>query len=134
MECLITFEDITSETYCEYQTSPSNTWHVCLCGSDMVEEMRRTQFGQYIDELSTDCAATLTRMVEKGPPVWVAEETALAIPESDTHVCKLWYCSDGKERNAKLEGAVEGAERDALWNQHKELLQVVKAAKAAEDS
>lgn len=39
---------------------------------------------------------------------------AMPVPEGDTHICKLWYASDGIERSAKVENAVEGIERDKL--------------------
>lgn len=40
----------------------------------------------------------------------------------DTHVCKLWFASDGKERSAKLTNAVEGVERERLWQELKEFI------------
>lgn len=38
----------------------------------------------------------------------------MPMPEGDTHVCALWYASDGLERPAKVTGAVEGEAREAL--------------------
>lgn len=35
---------------------------------------------------------------------------------------KLWFALDGEERSAKLEGAVEGDERDALWAELNEFI------------
>jgi hypothetical protein len=46
----------------------------------------------------------------------------LAIEETDTHVCKLWFAVDGQERTAKLKGAVEGEEREKLWNELREFI------------
>ena len=40
----------------------------------------------------------------------------------DTHVCKLWFASDGKERSAKLTNALEGEERERLWQELKEFV------------
>ena len=31
--------------------------------------------------------------------------------------CKLWFSSDNQERSAKLEGALEGEDRQKLWNE-----------------
>ena len=42
--------------------------------------------------------------------------------ESDTHVCALWFAIDGKERSAKLKGAVEGVEREKLWKELNEFI------------
>lgn len=35
---------------------------------------------------------------------------------------KLWFALDGKERSAKLKGAPEGEEREALWKELNEFI------------
>ena len=50
------------------------------------------------------------------------DKHAFPLDENDTHVCQLWYALDGKERSGKLKGAVEGDERDALWEELKEFI------------
>lgn len=84
----------------------------------IVEKLLAEQFPNFIDRVKqTDCQAELRRLLSKGPPIWLEDKHALPLAqeETDTHVCKLWYASDNLERSAKLKGAVEGAERDALW-------------------
>ena len=36
----------------------------------------------------------------------------------------MWFAVDGQERTAKLKGAVEGEEREKLWNELKEFISV----------
>ena len=84
-----------------------------------------TQFQQYVDRVKkTDCQAELRRLLASGPPIYVSDKVALPLAEeeTDTHVCKLWFAVDGQERTAKLKGAVEGEEREKLWNELKEFI------------
>ena len=83
-----------------------------------------TQFETYINDVKkTDCQATLRRLLKRGPPIYVSDKHAFPLAEeNDTHVCKLWFALDGKERSAKLKGAVEGEERDVLWLELKEFI------------
>ena len=73
---------------------------------------------------TTDCQAELRRLLATGPPIYISDKHAMPLPEhtGDTHVCKLWYASDNLERSAKLSNAVEGAERDALWEELKQFI------------
>lgn len=81
----------------------------------------------------TDCQAELRRLLARGPPIYIQDGHALPlIHESDTHVVRLWFASDGQERSAKLQGAVEGEEREALWNQLKEFI-IVQGKEAGDD-
>jgi hypothetical protein len=36
MECMCTLEDITEESYCEYQTMPSGKWHPAMYSAGIV--------------------------------------------------------------------------------------------------
>lgn len=47
---------------------------------------------------------------------------ALARPETDTHVSRLWFASDNVERSAKLTGAPEGEAREELWTELREFV------------
>jgi hypothetical protein len=124
-ECMISMEDITEEdgNYCEYQTSPSGAWHPAKCEAANVQHLVDTQYQKYIDNIQkADCAAAARRLMAKGPPEWVADKHMMPVPEGDTHVCRLWYASDNKERTASLAGAVHGEARVALWAEHRTLL------------
>ncbi|KAL4093797.1 hypothetical protein PRIC1_011227 [Phytophthora ramorum] len=125
LECMATMDDITEEdnNFCEFQTSPSGSWHAALFCVDVVEQLLATQFHTYMKKVQeADCKAELRRLVAKGPPVWLEDKHALPVPEGDTHITKVWFAKDEEERSAKLDGAVEGQARDVLWKELQQLL------------
>lgn len=123
MTCLCTWDDITEEEYCEYQTAPSMDWHPCLYSAEVVEQLLASQFQNYVDNVQkSDCAKELTRLLTSGPPIWLHDKQALPLPEGETHVVNLWFCRDGREVSAKLKGALVGEEREALWDNLKQFL------------
>ena len=73
------------------------------------------------------------RLMEKGPPVWVSDPHGLPLEEGvDTHVDMLWFASDGAERSAKLKDALEGEERQTMWDEHQMLFKALQEGEAAE--
>jgi hypothetical protein len=115
------------------------TWHPCFYERSVVEHLLKTQFGAFLERVKkTDCQAELRRLLRDGPPIWLSDQHALPLPGStkegeesaeddetsprDTHVCTLWYAGENTEVSAKLEGAVEGDDRDSLWNELKRFL------------
>jgi len=134
MCCLCTMEDITEEdgNYVEYQTHPSMKWHPALYEQSVVEELRKSQFHAFVERVkTTDCQAELRRLLATGPPVYISDKHAMPLPDDETHIVKLWYASDGKEISAKLDGAVEGEERQMFWEELKEF--IILDGKDAED-
>mmetsp|Transcript_10554 Transcript_10554/g.33740 ORF Transcript_10554/g.33740 Transcript_10554/m.33740 type:complete len:148 (+) Transcript_10554:70-513(+) len=122
LECMITLEDIDETNYCEYQTAPSLLWFPAKAASAAIEELRRTQFKQFMERLeTTDCEAEMRRLQEKGPPIYVEDKNVLPLPEGETHVSRLWYLADDAEISAKLEGALEGDDHQRLWDELKEV-------------
>ena len=111
-------------------SSPSMTWHPCFYERSVVEHLLKTQFDAFVERVKkTDCQAELRRLLKDGPPIWLSDPHALPLPKdpetdepTDTHVCALWYAGDDVEVSAKLEGALEGDDRDNLWNELKEFL------------
>jgi len=84
-----------------------------------------SQFQRFLDNVQkTGCKAELRRLVMQGPPIYISDRHALPLADKDkdTHVCKLWYADDGLERSAKLKGALEGDERNALWEKIRQIL------------
>ena len=65
---------------------------------------------------TSDCEAELRRLMEAGPPIYIRDDHGFPLDDGDTHVINLWFAADDKEISAKLVGAVEGEERDELWN------------------
>lgn len=135
-ECKATMEEITEKdgNFVEYMTVPSNTWHPCGFSKTTVQYLQSTGFNKYIQDVekaSKDCAAAVKRLITKGPPLYLSDDIAMPVPEGDTHVELLWFADDDKEVSAKLTGALEGKEREALWSSQKETLQAMLAAEEA---
>jgi hypothetical protein len=102
----------------EFQGYPSLQWRPALFEQAAVEQLMADQFHQFVERVkTTDCQAELRRLLAAGPPVYVSDANGFPLPEGDTHVLRLWYASDNQERLAKLAGAVDGEEREALWNE-----------------
>lgn len=135
LECLVTMEDITVENYVEYQIYPSMKWKTCYMEQCVVEELLATQFTRYVSQVrAADCQAELSRLLSQGPPIYISDPIGLPLRSDDDdddddtkveaeegrHVHALWYSSDEQIRSAKLNGAVEGAERQKLWEELKE--------------
>lgn len=144
MECVVTMEEIDNSNYVEYLCYPSFIWKPCLMEQSVVEELLKTQFYNYINETkTTDCQATLKRLLIKGPPIYISDKIGLPLNNdtndddnkedndddkntttennnNDTHICALWYSSDQKIHSSKLHGAVVGIHRQQLWNELKE--------------
>jgi hypothetical protein len=108
----------------EYQTAPSMQWNPCMYEQSVVVELVDTQFTAFVDRVkTTDCQAELRRLLDAGPPIYISDKHAMPLPDNgDTHIIQLWYASDKKERSAKLKGAVEGEERQALWDELKQFI------------
>ena len=107
----------------EYQTAPSGKWHPALYEEEVVEQLLNTQFHDFVKKVkTTDCQAELRRLLTSGPPIWLSDKHALPIPEGDSHIVQVWYASNGQEKSAKLDGAVDGDERQALWDELNEFI------------
>eukprot|EP00934_Nitzschia_sp_Nitz4_P005636 Nitzschia sp. Nitz4//NODE_293_length_29386_cov_71.949235//6647//7198//NITZ4_additional_000033-RA//1//CDS//3329531821//5626//frame0 len=126
LECLATMEDITLEdgNYVEYQTYPSMKWYPAKYEQSVVEKLQREQFHTFVKKVKeTDCQAELRRLLTKGPPIYLEDAHAMPLEEADdTHIVTLWFSSDNQERSAKLDGAVEGEQRDKLWEELKQFI------------
>jgi hypothetical protein len=115
-------EDITVEdkNYVEYQSYPSMKWKPAMYEESVV---RQTQFHSYIERVKkTDCQAELRRLLADGPPIFISDKHALPLEEGDERVIRLWFASTNQEQSAKLDGAVEGREREELWEELKEFI------------
>jgi hypothetical protein len=121
----------------EYQSFPSLKWQPAKFEESTVEHLLNNQFHTFIEKVkTTDCQAELRRLLAQGPPIYIEDKHAmpLADPDTDTHICKLWFQRDNVETTAKLDGAVEGQERDKLWEELKSFIVVEGKEKGDEDS
>jgi hypothetical protein len=117
-ECLVTMEDITEDNYVEYLSRPSGLWQPAKIEQSVVEHLICTQFNDYVAKVrQSDCQAELRRLLESGPPIYVSDPHGLPLIETDTHIEFLWFSSDQQTRSARLQNAVEGAERERLWEE-----------------
>ena len=108
----------------EYQTFPSLEWYPAKYEASVVMKLLQDQFHNFVSKVkTTDCQAELRRLLAAGPPVYISDKHALPLPENgDTHISQLWFSSDNQERSAKLDGAVEGEEREKLWDELKQFI------------
>jgi len=118
-----------AEISVEYQSYPSMKWRPALFERCVVEQLLETQFHQFVERVkTTDCQAELKRLLAKGPPVYLEPDKhamPLAEPDTDTHICMLWFAArPHQEVPAKLDGALEGADRDELWTELKQFVVV----------
>lgn len=153
LTCLCTWDDISLEagTYCEYRIHPTKTWHSSNFSSDILRHLLKTQFGKYLSDVekaSKDCAAAVRRLINKGPPIYIADATALPLypgeeaeasagservaKEELRHVDCLWFSDTNQEVGAKLEGCMEGEDRLELWNTQKQTLEAMEAVEKGE--
>ena len=143
MTCMCTWDDIDADSYVEFQVSPTMRWCQSKFGEPAVRQLLATQYKTYIENVQkSDCIKEFTRLMASGPPIWISDKHGLPMPEDgqDTHICKLWFMNGDKTESAKLEGALEGEERQKLWDDMKSFSALVKekdaakkAAKAAAD-
>jgi len=122
LECMATMENITVENdnYCFYKTMPSGTWHPSKFCIYIVEELLNTQFDKYIHNInSSDCLAELKRLLDKGPPIYISDDNALPIPNSDLYISDLWFSNTKTIKSAILKNAKLDKERQILWEKLK---------------
>jgi len=133
MCCLCTMEDVTEESYVEYQSFPSMKWKPAQFEMCVVQKLLDEQFPKYVETVrKSDCQAELRRLLASGPPIYISDKHAFPLDEGDSHVCKLWYGCDGEERSGKLKGAVIGEERQTLWESLKKFI-VVEGKEAGDE-
>jgi len=136
MMCLCTMEDITEEdgNYVEYQCYPSMEWKPAQFELSVVQQLLDSQFETYLDRVKkTNCQAELRRLLAAGPPIYLSDKHGLPLDdECDEYVINLWYACDGKERSAKLKGALEGVEREELSQSLKRFI-IVEGKEAIDD-
>lgn len=119
----------------EYQSFPSLQWQPAKFEESTIEQCLNTQFHTFCETVkTTDCQATLKRLLTEGPPIYIYDKHALPLhdPIRDTHICKLWFQRDNVETSAKLDGALEGDERQKLWDELKAFI-VVDGKEAGDD-
>ncbi|XP_022588327.2 uncharacterized protein LOC34618102 [Cyclospora cayetanensis] len=116
-ECLVCFDDITEETYCEYRVPGDSRWHpACFC-YPCIQQLQQTQFKRYCDGVShSTCAKEQRALLHRGPPINLSDPHAFPVAER-TEVEALWIAATKQQASAKLEGSLTGEAREKLWNE-----------------
>lgn len=115
--CLCCWDDLTEDTYVEYQTSEASPWLPAGYCSSCIEELLSTQFHQYVKAITTTtCKAEMRRLLNKGPPINLQDAKALPCPD-DKEVYSLWFSKDKLVHSAKLDGSLVGDEREKFWKE-----------------
>ena len=115
--------------------SSSMLWYPSKYSAEVVQELIDTQFKNYVDNVQkSDCARELRRLLTAGPPIWLADKNALPLSEGESHICKVWFSKDNREVTAQLKGAVTGEERQALWDNLKQFLEIAEAERRKEEA
>ena len=104
MRCQSSDVAIDGGNYVEYQTAPSMAWHGSAWCEAAVRRLLQTQFETYLGGLpiTAENAAELSAAMTSGLRIWANDPIALPLPMGDTHVCRVWFASDGGERSAQL--------------------------------
>jgi hypothetical protein len=107
----------------EYQSYPSGRWKPALFEMAVIEQMKQQQYYHYMNRAkTTDCQAELRRLLATGPPIYLSDPIGLPLDGNDTHVIQLWYAHDDQVRSAKLDGALQGLERQQAWDELQKFL------------
>lgn len=116
--CQCCYSDIDSSNYVEYR-GEDEKWYVSGYCQMCVEYLLSSQWSDYVTRLQkTTCKAEQRRMLARGPPEYLRDEKMfMEVPDSE--VRWLWYMSDSSVKSARLEGALEGEERMAYWNEQR---------------
>jgi hypothetical protein len=89
----------------------------------VIEQLLAKQFDKFVERVkTTDCQAELRRLLAGGPPIYLTDKHGLPLEEGDTHVVSLWFAGDNTTLSAKLHNAVEGGERERLWNELRQFI------------
>lgn len=127
-ECLACWDDLDSSNLVEYSQTGSGSgddWNYSAFCKTCTLHMLNTKFNDYMNSAqTTDCKKELTRLLKAGPPIWLEDKHGFPLVEEGSHVSKLCYF-DGITKtviSAKLANAVEGEEREKIWDNLRQLL------------
>lgn len=117
--CASCWDDLTKDTYVEYRAEIGGLWLPSAFCQECITILLRSQWLKYTDALrTTTCKAEQRRLLQRGPPINLSDKTALPCPGGDhAEVQSLWFMSDNDEHSAKLEGSLEGEEKQKFWDE-----------------
>lgn len=118
LTCKVTWDTISPEQYCEFRCAPSSIWVSAHFSADIVRELRREQFSNYLQtwcdivEMKEDCGATARTLADRGPPMWIADSSGLPLPQGQSHIDRLWFMGERAGRSRASSAALDGAPMD----------------------
>ncbi|CDJ67665.1 hypothetical protein, conserved [Eimeria necatrix] len=116
-ECLVCYEDITEDNYCEYQAPGDSRWYPCFFCYPCVQQLQQTQFQRYCDGVSrSTCAKEQRALLTRGPPVNLWDAHAFPVADK-SEIEQLWVAKDRRTASAKLDGSLTGEAREKLWSE-----------------
>ena len=122
-ECAAYLIDIDENNYCEYQSS-SGVWYPCIYCDEVVKEMICRQFEDYKENVEkSTCKSQMRRLMGSGPPVYL-RDGGMPVPQGE-YIARIWFCKTNCCCCAKLLGALEGKERQDLWDHYKEFFKLL---------
>ena len=125
-ECLVCYEDVTPDNYCEYRVAPDRPWQPSKYCWECLERLMDSKFEAYVSGVANStCEAEMRRYLTKGPPIYVEDNAGLPVGEGE-HVDEIWVSSDDSVRSGKVKGALEGEARQKLWDEQKAFMEVKK--------
>lgn len=115
--CMSCWEDISESIYCEYQAAEGGPWLPSGFCKGCIEYLLQSQWAVYTTALAkTTCKAEQRRLLAKGPPINLKDNTALPCPD-DSEVHALWFMENNEYRSAKLDGSLTGDARQKFWDE-----------------
>lgn len=125
--CYSCLDTLCEENYVLYKDKEENDWYPCIYCSECIKYMLDTQWGQYMQNISQpDCAATLRRILESGPPINLRDKSIIC-NNDNSEVYKFYFSKC--EQSAKLKGSLVGEEREKFILHQKEILKTMENIK-----
>lgn len=123
-ECLAYMIDIDETNYCEYQTN-TGKWLPSLYCDEVIDHLIDSLFEKYKDDCNKcTCKKQMRRMIQKGPPMYLYDDHALPVEDGE-YITNVWFSYTNSTKSAKLKGALEGIERQTLWDHFKTIYDIL---------
>ena len=119
-ECCICFTDFDNETKVLYQDKPDSEWKTAAYCFECTKHMLKSNWQMYKDKVEkADCKRALRGALKSGPPINMRD---IGFPcDNDTGEVLKMKCNDS-EFSPKLEGSLEGDERNKWWEHYNAIM------------
>ena len=120
IDCTLCYNEI--EHIVMYKKNTFDKWYETTVCMDCILHLKATQYGDYLNNVqTTDCKRTLKRLLDMGPPIWVSDEHIFKNVNCEQNEHVIQFKCNGEVTPAKLDGSVDGIEREQLWESLKNL-------------